>query len=115
VIEKSGGFGGGKAQVAGAQFGQLGAGAQPGQGQRGILAGGKDQVHWGGQVFEQKGEDLVHRRGLNYVVVVQDEDERGRERGKLIEQRRQQRFSGRGRGGLEAIQHACANLWGSRP
>ena len=32
LVEKSGGFGGGKTQVGGAQFGQLVSGAQPGQG-----------------------------------------------------------------------------------
>ena len=61
LVEKFGGFGGGKAQVGGAQFGQLVAGAQPGQGELGVLAGGDDQVHLGRQVLEQKGEGIVNR------------------------------------------------------
>ena len=64
LVEKSGGFGGGKAQVGGAQLGQLAAGAQPGQGQLGILTGGDDQVHLRRQVLEQKGEGLVNRFGI---------------------------------------------------
>ena len=55
LVEKCGGFGGGKAQVGGAQLGQLAAGAQPGQGQRRILAGGDHQVQLRRQVLEQKG------------------------------------------------------------
>ena len=58
LFEKAGGFGGRKAQVGGAQLGQLAAGAQAGQGQLWILAGGDDQVQLGRQVFEQKGEGL---------------------------------------------------------
>ena len=58
LVEKSGGFGGGKAQVGGAQFGQLARGAQPGQGELRILTGGDDQVHLRRQVLEQKGEGM---------------------------------------------------------
>ena len=64
-VEKSGGFGGGETQVGGAQFGQLAPGAEPGQGERRILAGGDDQVHLRRQVLEQKGEGLVDRPGLD--------------------------------------------------
>ena len=58
LVEKVGGFGGGKAQVGGAQLGQLAPGAQSGQGKLWILAGGDDQVHLWRQVLEQKGEGL---------------------------------------------------------
>ena len=75
LVEELGGFGGGEAQVGGAQLGQLAPGAQPGQRQRRILAGGDDQVHLRRQVFEQKGQGLVDRLGINDVVVVEDEDE----------------------------------------
>ena len=94
-VEKVGGFGGGKPQVGGAQFGQLAPGAQPGQGELRILAGGDDQVHLRRQVLEQKGEGMVNRLGIDHVVVVEDEDELVREGGDLIEQGRQDRF-GRG-------------------
>ena len=60
-VEKFGGFGGGEAQVGGAQFGQLAAGAQPGQGQGWVFTGGDDQVHLRRQVLEQKGEGFVDR------------------------------------------------------
>ena len=75
LVEKSGGFGGGKTQVSGAHFGQVPPGTQTGQWQRWILTGGNDQVHLRWQVFEQKGESMVNRFGLKHVVVVQDEDE----------------------------------------
>ena len=81
LIEEYGGFGGGKTQVGGAQFGQLAPGAQPGQGKLGIFAGGNDQVQLRRQVLEQKGEGLVNRLGVNQVVVVEDEDETVRQGG----------------------------------
>ena len=55
LVEKLGGFGGREAQIGSAQLGQLTPGAQPGQGQRWILAGGDDQVHLRRLVLEQKG------------------------------------------------------------
>ena len=75
LVEKFGGFGGSKAQVGGAQFSQLAAGAQPSQGQVWILAGGDDQVHLWRQVLKQKGECVVYWFGINNVVVVKDKDE----------------------------------------
>ena len=104
-VEKLGGFAGGETQVRGTQFGQLAARAEPGQGQRRILTGGDDQVHLRRQVFQQKGEGLVHRFGINHVVVVKDEDEAFREGGELVDQGRQQRFGWRRLRGLERSQH----------
>ena len=92
LVEKFGGFGGGETQIGGAQFGQLAPGAQAGQGQRWILAGGDDQVHLRRQVFEQKGKGLINRFGINRVVVIQDEDEIVRDGGDFIEQGCQNRF-----------------------
>ena len=74
-LEELGGFGRREPQVGGAQLGQLAPGAQPGEGQARVLAGGDDQVHPRRQVLEQKGEGLVVRPGIEHVVVVQDEDE----------------------------------------
>ena len=92
LLEKRGGFGGGKAQVGGAQLGQLAPGAQAGQGELRILAGGDDQVQLRRQVLEQKGEGIVNRLGIDHMVVVEDEDERVREGGDLVEQGRQDRL-----------------------
>ena len=58
VVEKLGGFGGREAQIGGAQFGQLAAGAQPGQREWRILSGGDDQLHLRRQVIEQEGQRL---------------------------------------------------------
>ena len=110
LVEKLGGFGGGEAQVGGAQLGHLAPGAQPGQGQLRVLAGGDDQVHLRRQVLEQKGEGLVHRFGVDQVVVVQDEDEVSGHGGDLVEQGRQDRFDGRRLGGLERSQHPCSDI-----
>ena len=74
LVEKFGGFRGGKTQVGDAYFGQLAPGAQPGQGQGRILAGGDDQVHLRRQVLEQKGESVVDGLGIDQVVVIEDED-----------------------------------------
>ena len=110
LVEKVGGFGGGKTQVGGAQLGQLTPGAQPGQGKMWILTGGDDQVHLWRQVFEQKGEGFVNRFGINQMVVVQDKDEIVREGGDFIEQGCQNRFGWRRLRGLEHSQHPFSNI-----
>ena len=74
LVEERGGLGRGEAQVGGAQLGQLPPGAQPGQGQGRILAGGDDQVQPGRQVLDQEGQRIVHRPGVEDVVVVEHED-----------------------------------------
>ena len=83
--------------------------AEPGQGQTWILTGGDDQVHLWRQVFDQKGERLVDRFGINHVVVVKHEDEACREGGELVDQSRQQRLGRRRLRGLERSQHTRAN------
>ena len=55
-VEKFGGFGGGEAQIGGAQLGQLAPGAQAGQGELRVLTRGDHQVHLRRLVLEQKGE-----------------------------------------------------------
>ncbi len=74
-MRKLGGLGRGEAQVDGSQFGQLAPGAQSGQGQRGILTGGDDQVQLRRQVLDQEGQRIVHRLCVEDVVVVEDEDD----------------------------------------
>ena len=61
LVEKSGGFGGRKPQVGRTQLGHLPPGAQAGQGQRRILAGGDDQMHLRRLVLQQKGKNIVNR------------------------------------------------------
>ena len=109
LVEKIGGFGGGEAQVGGAQLGQLASGTQPGQGKLWILTGGDDQVHLRRQVLDQKGEGVVNRLGVDQVVVVKDEDEAFREGGDLVDQGGQKRFGRRWLRGLERSQHIGAN------
>ena len=104
-----GGLGRGEAQVGGAQFGQLAPGAQPGQGQRGILTGGDDQVQLGRQVLDQEGQGIVDRPGVEDVVVVEDEHDIARDGGDVVEQGRQRRLGWRGLRRLEHGQHPFAD------
>ena len=92
LVEKAGGLGRGEAQIGGAQLGQLASGAQSGQGQRGILAGGDDQVHLGRQVLDQEGQRIVDRLGVEDVVVVENEHDIARDGGDVVEQGRQRRL-----------------------
>ena len=79
LVEKVGGLGRGEAQVGGAQLGQLASGAQSGQGQGWILTGGDDQVHLRRQVLDQEGQGIVHRPGVEDVVVVEHEHDIARD------------------------------------
>ena len=71
--EKCSSFGGGKAQIGGAQLGQVAAGAEASQGQLRIGAGDDHQVQLRWQVREQKGERIINRSGINDMVVVEHE------------------------------------------
>ena len=94
-VEEFGGFGGGKAQVGGAQFGQLTADAQAGQRQGRVFAAGDDQVHLRRQVLDEEGQGLVNRFGIDQVVVVKDENEIVGDGGNFVEQGSQHRFDWR--------------------
>ena len=109
LVEELGGLGRGEAEVGGAQLGQLASGAQSGQGQRGILAGGDDQVHLGRQVLDQEGQGIVDRPGVEDVVVVENEDDVARDGGDVVEQGRQRRFGRRGLRRLEHGQHPVSD------
>ena len=96
LVKKFGGFGRGKAQVGGTQFGQLATGAQTSQRKRRILAGSDDQVHLWRQVLKQKGERIVYWFGINNVIVVKDKDEAlPGDGGDFIDQGCQNRFDWR--------------------
>ncbi|MEJ2209745.1 MAG: hypothetical protein P8129_12000 [Anaerolineae bacterium] len=66
-----------EAQIGSANLGQLPAGAQAGEGQRRVGAGGDDQVHtllqrW--EMIEQKRNDPVDCGCFDRVIVVQNQD-----------------------------------------
>lgn len=102
LVEELGGFGKSKAQVSSAQLGQLVTSAQTGQGQPGIFTGSDHQVHLRRQVREQESERIVNRLGIDNVVIIQDEGKRAREGCDIIDQRCQERFTGRQRRGLRS-------------
>jgi hypothetical protein len=93
----------GEAQIGDAQLGHLAAGAQAGEGELRILAGGDDQVQLRRQVIEQEGHRLVDRPRIDRVVVIQHENEAIRQGGELVEEGRQDRFDRR----LRRLQHSC--------
>ena len=62
-------------QGGGAQLGQLPAGPERGQGQRRVGPAGQDQPQLVGQPVQQQPQAVVDRRGLDPVVVVQDQGE----------------------------------------
>ena len=64
---------GGEAELSGAQLSQLAAGPQPRQRQRRVSPAGHHQQQARWQVLQQKRYRLVHRPGVNQVVVVQDQ------------------------------------------
>ncbi len=104
LVEKFGSFSGGKAQIGGAEFGQLAAGTQPRQRERWVFTGGNHQVHLRRHMLDQKRESHVNRVGMNHMVVIKDKDETRLcdslprrhviwQRGNLIEHGRQNRFN----------------------
>ncbi len=79
------------------------------RGSRGVLAGGDDQVHPGRQVLDQEGQRVVHRPGVEDVVVVEDEHDVAGDRREVVEQGRQRRFGWRRLRRLEHGQRAFAD------
>ena len=61
-------------------------------------------------VLEKKGEGVVDWFGINYVVIVKDEDEILEEGSDLIYQGCQNRFGWWWLRGLEYAQHSCAKI-----
>ena len=62
-------------------------------------------------MVEQEGDCLVDRFGVNEMIVVEDEQERVREGGDVVEQGNKDRFDLRWLGGLEGTQRPFPNLW----
>jgi hypothetical protein len=69
--EQGHGFGGGEAQVGGAQVGELALGAQAGEGQGRVGATDEHQAAGAGQVPQQVGDQLMNRLAGQPVVVVE--------------------------------------------
>src|SRR5262249_3196628 len=61
-------------------------------------------------MLEQKGESVVYRFGINYVVVVEDDYKIVPDFGDFVEQRCQNRFRGRRLGRFERAQQAFTNI-----
>ena len=89
-------------QIGGAQLGQLPAGPQPGQRQRRVGAAGQHQVQPGRAVLQQELDRSVHGRGLDDVVVVENQHRVGTGiGGQLVDERGHQRLEGSGCGRAE--------------
>src|SRR5215472_11981048 len=95
--------------ACGAPFRHLAPGTQAGQRERGILTGSQDHMQLPWQVLDERGQRLVHRLGLNQVVIVQDQDKRVREGGQVIEEGGEQRFERWWLRGLEHRQDPGSN------
>ena len=67
-----------------------------------IFAGGDDQVHLCRLVLEHEAKRQVHRRGINPVVVVQNEYEGALEHRNLTQKGAQEHLKG---GALSRVQH----------
>lgn len=75
-----------KAQVVGAQFGHLAAGAQTGQRQGRVGAGDQRQMDGGGLVLNEIVQHGVNLRVGDNVIVVQHQQKRGVQRRHVVEQ-----------------------------
>ena len=101
--QQGGGFGGAKAQVGGADLGQLAAGPQAGQGQGRVGPAGQHQPQPRRRMLQQQADAVVDRRRLDQVVVVDHQHElvAGGPGGELVDQGRHQPL---GRGRVRAAQ-----------
>jgi hypothetical protein len=82
----------GEAQVGGAQLSQLAAGPQPRQRQRRVSPAGHHHPQARRQILQQQRHRLVHRPGIDQVIVIQDQQHliRARIGRQLIDQGRHQ-------------------------
>ena len=92
LTQQDGRFLSGEAQVGGAQLGQLAAGPQPRQRQRRVSPAGHHHPQARRQVLQQERHRLVHRPGIDQVVVIQDQQHliRAGAGGQLVDQDRHQ-------------------------
>ncbi len=65
---------GGETQIRGAQLSQLAAGPQPRQRQRRVGPAGHHHPQARRQILQQERHRLMHRPGIDQVVVIQDQD-----------------------------------------
>ncbi len=79
------GFLGGKAQILGADFGHLLAGAQARQGQGRVCAGGEDPMKIGRVVIQAVFQRLVNFGAVDDMVIVQHQTQRLLEGGQFVE------------------------------
>ena len=86
MVEENGRFFCGKAQICGAQFGELATNPQARQRQGRVFTGGDDEVKLWRQMVEQEGEGVIYWWGVEPVVVVEDEDEGVGNGRRLVEQ-----------------------------
>jgi len=108
------GLGRGEPQVGGAQLSQLPAGPQPRQRQQRVGPAGQHQPKAQRQVVKQEHQRRVHRRGVDQVVVVEDQQHLvpAGLGGQLVDQRRHQPFE---RGRCRRAQQRADPLADPRP
>lgn len=100
-VDKSVGFGGGEAELVGADFGELVASAEAAEGERGVLAGGDDEMRRGGKVFEEEGELVIDSGVIDEMIIIEDEDDGLGEGGEGVDEGGEDGFDGWGLRGLE--------------
>ena len=85
----------GEAQLGRANLGQLAARPQPGQRQRRIGPAGDHHMQPRRQMVEQERHPVLHLACVDDVVVIEHQHDVARDRGQVVEQRRQHRFDRR--------------------
>ena len=108
AVEIGRGLVGREAQVGRPHLHQLTAGAQLGQRQRRVGAGGEDQMQPRRLVLEDERHSVVHLRRVEHVVVVQHEDDLRRHGFDLVEQCGERRLRHR-RGRGQQLQRRVAD------
>ena len=86
AVEKLGDFRQRKAQIGGAEFGELTLNPQPGQRQRRVFAGGDGQMKRRRKMFQQKRQGRADLRIVQNVVVVQHKVDGVRQGAEVIEE-----------------------------
>src|SRR5690606_261734 len=106
LVKEGGGFFRGEAQRALADLRYLVAGAQAGERQWRVLTRADRDVHAGGPVLEEEGEQVVRLEGPDEVVVVQHDQRAELGAGEVVDQRGDQL---RRRRPLLGLQHRLSN------
>ena len=106
LVEVLRGLAGRKAQIGGADLGELATPAQPGQRQRRIGAAGDHQVYLRGQMFQQEGHRVLHVARVDDVVVVEHQHDIVRDGVEVVKQSDQARLVRR-LGRLQERERTC--------